>query len=159
MCAVIGAACRLGCVYGVIDYNSMWEVRDLYSGLFHNTYFLTYLLPTALASLITDAHSFLSSAFCRHPLKFISCRSFPTSSSHLILGLPILPFPSALFSDIFLTTFSWSILTGCPIHSNLLFLMSATMSKSSHIFRNAYWTFILHILCSTTGTYILVTLP
>ena len=41
----------------------------------------------ALASLITDAHSSLPTAFSRHLLTFISCRSFSTSSSHLNLGI------------------------------------------------------------------------
>jgi hypothetical protein len=47
-----------------------------------------------LAPLITEAHSSLSTAICRHLLSFISLRSFSTSTSHLHLGLPLLLLPS-----------------------------------------------------------------
>jgi len=54
------------------------------------TYLLTYLLTswlygplTAFVSLITDAPSSLSTAFCRHPLTFNSHTLFSASSSHL----------------------------------------------------------------------------
>jgi len=53
----------------------------------------------ALDSLIADAHSSLSTAFCRHLLSLISRRSFSTSSSHLSLGIPFY-FPP-VYSQIF----------------------------------------------------------
>ena len=53
-----------------------------------------------LASLTTDAHSSLSTAFCRQFLTFISCRTFSTISSHLNLGLPFFYFPP-VYSQIF----------------------------------------------------------
>jgi hypothetical protein len=67
-------------------------------------YICTYLLLGCKASvvkeatLITDAHSSLSTAFCYHLLTFISDRSFSTSSNHLYLDLPILNLPSSLCS-------------------------------------------------------------
>ena len=87
----------------------------------------------ALASLITNAHLSPSSAFCHHLLTFISHGSFSASFSQFSIGLPILPF-SSLLSNIFLTTFPWSILTRCPIHSNLFFLISAAVSKSLYTY-------------------------
>lgn len=48
----------------------------------------------ALASIITDIHICLSTAFCCCLLTFISHRTFSTSSSHHNLGLPLLPLPS-----------------------------------------------------------------
>ena len=49
--------------------------------------------------LITDAHSSLSTAFCCHPLTFISHRSFTASSNHLSLGLPLLLLSSGLLQN------------------------------------------------------------
>ena len=54
-------------------------------------------------SSITDVHSSLSTAFCRHLLTFVSRKSFSTSSVHLNLGLPLLLLLFGLFSYIFLT--------------------------------------------------------
>ena len=56
-----------------------------------------------LASLTTDAHSSLSTAFCRQLLTFISHRSFSTSSSHLNLTFPLLLLSSDLLSYTYLT--------------------------------------------------------
>ena len=80
--------------------------------------------------MITGAHSSLSTAVCRRLLTFISRRSFSTSSTYIILGLPLLPLPSGLFSNIFLTVLTCSIFIACPIHSNLFFLISVTTSRS-----------------------------
>ena len=81
---------------------------------------------TALASLIMDAHSSLSTAFYRHLLNFISRTSFSTSSSHLTLGLPLLLLLSRLLSNI-LHVLPSSIISTCPIHSNLFVLISVTI--------------------------------
>jgi len=67
------------------------------------TYSLALRPSESLDPLITDTHSSLSTAFCRHLLTFYSRRSFPTYSSHLNLVLPLLLLPSGLLSDIFLT--------------------------------------------------------
>ena len=126
---------------------------------------LTYLLTPwlsgplrAVACLNTDAHSCLSSAFCRHLLTIISLRSFPTSSIHLTLGLPLVLLPSCLLSNIFLTILPWSIPTTCPVHSSLFFLTSATMSRSLYSSFNS-WSLILHISYSNTGPHILDIFP
>jgi hypothetical protein len=66
----------------------------------------------ALASLITDIHSSLSTALCHHLLTFISHRSFSTSSNHLKLDLPPL-LPYSLLSNIFLTILPKLILIKC----------------------------------------------
>jgi hypothetical protein len=59
--------------------------------------------PRALmASLTTDAHFSLSTAFFCHLLTLISSRNFLTSSSHQNLGLSILLLPAGLLSNIFL---------------------------------------------------------
>jgi len=113
-------------------------------------------LLTALASLITDAYSSLLSVVCCHLLTFVSPISFSTSSSHLILGLAILLLPSGLLSNIFLNVLPRSILTTCPIHSNLFFLMSATMTRSLYSSLNSGLVLILYIPCSTTGPRILL---
>ena len=86
----------------------------------------------SLAFFTTDAYSSLLNALCRHLLTSLSHRSLSTFSSHLNLGLPFLLFPSGLLSNIFLTILPWFILTTCLIHSNLFFLISATMSRASH---------------------------
>ena len=122
------------------------------------TYLLTpwfYGLPRALAPLIMDAHSSLSTAFCYQVWTFICHRSFSTSSSHLSLGLPLL-LCSGLFSYT-LTVLPWSFLTTCPIHSNNLLLISATIHRSLYSFLNFWLVLILHIPCSTTGPRILNT--
>ena len=85
---------------------------------------------TALASLITGAHSSLSTAFWRHLLTLNSRWFSFTSSSHHNQGLPLLLLPPCLLSNIFLTFLTWSILTTCPTHSNLFFLISTTTSRS-----------------------------
>ena len=110
----------------------------------------------ALASWITDAHSFLSTTFCYHLLIFFSHRSFSTSSSHLNLGLALLPFLSGLFTNIFLTVLPWTIHATCPICSSLFFLIPATMSKSLYSSLSSWSVLILHIPCSTAGTCILL---
>jgi hypothetical protein len=98
-----------------------------------------------LTSLITDAHSFTSTAFCHHLLTFISRRSFSTSPSHHILGLSRLLLPSDLLSNIFLTVLPWSILTTCPVHSSLCCLTSATMYSSLYSSLRSWSVLILHI--------------
>ena len=55
----------------------------------------------------------------------------------------------------FLNCLSWSILTMCPVHSNL-FLISATMSRTLNSYLNSWLVLILHIPCSITGAYILL---
>ena len=70
-------------------------------------------------------------------------RSFSTSSNHLNLGLPTLP---------------WSNVTRCPIHSNHFFLMSAAMSKYLYSSWNSWLVHILHIPCTTTGPYIVLSI-
>ena len=105
-----------------------------------------------LASINKDAHS-LSTAFCHHLLTFISHRSFSTSSSHLNPSLPLHLLMSNLLPNIFLTVLPWSILTTCPIHSNLFFLISATMSRPLHSSLISWLVIILHIPYSTTGPY------
>ena len=103
-----------------------------------NIYLLTYssvLRPSQiLTSLITDARSSLSTAYCRHLFILISFRYFLTFSSHLDICFPFLLFPSGLISNVFLFIF-WFILATCPIHSNLFFLISATMSTSIRMYR------------------------
>ena len=98
---------------------------------------LNYLLTpwifgplTVLSSLIKDAHSSVPTAFCRLLLNFIFCRSFYIPSSHFTLGLPFLLLPSSLLSKYFLNCPSVSILTTCPIRSNLFFLISVTVYRS-----------------------------
>jgi len=60
-----------------------------------------------MASLITDAHSSLSTAFCRYLLTLIFHRFFSVFFNYLILGLPILLLiPSNLLSNIFLALYS-----------------------------------------------------
>ena len=104
-----------------------------------------------LASIIMDAHSSLSTAFCPHLLTFISHRSFSTSSSHLNPSLPLRPLMSSLLPNIFLTVLPWSILTTCPIHSNLFSLISAAMSRPLYISLSSWLVIILQIPYSTTG--------
>ena len=90
---------------------------------------ITYLLTpwfygplSAVPSLITNAHSPLSTAFCLHLLTFIPlCISSSTFSGHLSHGLPFLLLPSGLLSNIFLALLPWSIFTISPIHSSLSF--------------------------------------
>ena len=52
-----------------------------------------------LAFSATDTHSSLSSAFCRHLLKFVSFRNPFTPSGYLILGLPLLLLAYGLLSN------------------------------------------------------------
>jgi hypothetical protein len=61
------------------------------------TNLLTYLLTPlfygplrAFVSLITEAPSSLSAAFCRHLLNFTSHRPHSTASNHLNLGIRLL---------------------------------------------------------------------
>ena len=105
---------------------------------------------TALATLNTGAHSSLSTAVCHRLLTFISRRSFSTSSTHINLGLPLLPLPSGLFSDIFLTVLTCSILIACPIHPNFFFLISVTTSISLYNSPSSSLVLILQIPCSAT---------
>ena len=100
--------------------------------------------------------SILSTAFCHHLLTLISHRSFATSSNHLNLGLPILLLPSSLLLKYFHNYPSMIHSYQCPIHSNLFFVMCATLSKSSCSSRNSWLVLILHIPCSTTGLFILL---
>ena len=99
----------------------------------YNSFVYSLLGPTALwepfACLITDVHSSLSTAFCRHVLTSISRKPFSTSSEHLHLDLPILP--SDLLWNVFLTTLPGTILTTDSIHSKYFLLMPATVSKYS----------------------------
>ena len=89
-----------------------------------------YGLVRALASLIKNAHSFLSTNIGRQCLNFISRRPFSTSSNHFKRDLPILRLPSGLLSNIFLSTLPWFIPMRYSIQSNLIFfLISATMSN------------------------------
>jgi hypothetical protein len=67
----------------------------------------------SLASIIMDTHSSMSTAFCRHHLNFISCIFSSKSSIHLNPGLPLLLLHYVSLSNIF-------------------FLISASMSKSSY---------------------------
>ena len=104
---------------------------------------------TALTYLISNAHSSLSTAFCRYLLTF-SRRSFSTSSIHHHPGLPLLLLLFGSLSNIFLTLLTWSILTTCPTDSNLFFLISAVMSRSLCSSLNSWSIPILHIPCSIT---------
>ena len=92
----------------------------------------------ALASLLMDTHSFLLTAFF----------------CYLSLCLPVLLLPSGLLSYIFVTVLSLSILTACPIHSNLFLLIAAAMSRSFYSSLNSWLVLILHIPCSSTGPFI-----
>jgi hypothetical protein len=71
------------------------------------TYSLAHNPLRALASLITDAHSSLSTAFCHHFLNFISCRSFPTSACPVFCYPPVYSqiFSELSFPDPFLLRF------------------------------------------------------
>ena len=104
----------------------MGFVRLISQSFYLLTDAITYLLIPCLygplwawTSLIVDAHSSLSTAFCRHLLTFTSRRFFSTSSSHRNLGLPLLLLPFGLLSHFFLTVFPCFVLTTCPIHSSL----------------------------------------
>ena len=103
---------------------------------------------TTLASLITGALPFLSTAFCHHLLTIISHRCFSTSSSHLNLCLPILLFPSGLLSNTFFTVLPWSILTACPIHSSCFFLITANFIYYFQLLHHHVQLFILFKLPS-----------
>ena len=94
--------------------------------------------------------------FCHYISTFLSRRSLTTSSSHVILGLPILLLPSGLLSNIFLTSLPRSNLTTCPIQSKFFFVMSATVSKSLYTYCNSWSVLILHIPRSTTDPCILL---
>jgi hypothetical protein len=92
------------CLFPQITY-----ISNLPQNNYTNNHLLTpwlYGPLRHLASLTTDAHSSLSTAFCRQLLTFISRRSFSTISSHLNLGLPFFLLPSGLLSNIFLTVLS-----------------------------------------------------
>ena len=52
-----------------------------------------YIPLRALASLITDTHSSLSTAFRHHLLTFVHHRSFTRFTSHLSLSLSLLLLP------------------------------------------------------------------
>ena len=85
----------------------------------------------ALASLIRRLHSSLFSALLLQPLIPSSCNaSLWTTSAHLVLGLPtglvVWKFPFKTFFGIL----SSSIFIMWPAHTNLLILMSSTMSGS-----------------------------
>ena len=54
-------------------------------------------------------------------------------SNHLSLGLPILLPPTGLLPNNVLPALSWSIFTVCLIRSNILILISATISNSLYI--------------------------
>ena len=103
-----------------------------------------------------DTHFSLSNALFHHLLTFNSHRSFPSSSSHLNLGFPLLLLSSGLLSNIFVTVLPWSILTACSIHSNFFFLIFVTMLKSLHSSLSSWLVHILHIPCSTTGPHVLL---
>ena len=97
----------------------------------------------------------------RHPFFPVHCLlispiSFSTSSSHLNLDLPLLPLPSSSLPNTFLTALPRSILTTCPIHSRIFFLISATTSRSLYSALSSSLVLILHIPCSTTGPHVLL---
>jgi len=62
----------------------------------------------------------------------ILLRSSLTSSIHLNLGLPTLLLPSAVFWYNLFTTISSLILSTCPSHLNLPFVISVTMFNSPY---------------------------
>lgn len=118
-------------------------------------YLLTHWLYgslTVVVSLITDSHSSLSSSYCLHLLNFIYHTSFSTSSSHLSLDLPLL-LPTGLLSST-LSVIPWSIFTTRPIHSNLFFLISSTISISVHRSLNSWLVPIIHTPSPTTAPHI-----
>ena len=94
----------------------------------HSTRFLHGTCRT-LTPLIKNTHSCLSTTICRHCLNFISRRSFSTYFNHLKRGLPILRLPFGLLTNVFLSTLPRFILMRCFIHSNLVILISGTMSN------------------------------
>ena len=83
-------------------------------------------------------------------------RSFSASSSHLNLGLPLFRLPSGLLLNTFLSALHWSILTACSIHSNLFFLIFATMLRFLYSSLNSRFVPVLYVPCSVTGPYILL---
>jgi len=88
-----------------------------------------------------SVHCLLLPFFKLHLLQILSDIFQPSQSrsSNLLL-------PSSLFSNIFLTTFTWSILSKCPIHPNFLFFkISATMSRSLCSSFSSWLFLILHI--------------
>jgi len=104
-------------------------------------------------SLITEAHSFLSTAFCRRLLTFISFRFFSTFSTHFQLGLPFLLLPSGLLSNIVLSALHLihSYYMSTPFHY-LLFDVCYYVYSSL----NSCLVLFLHIPYCTTGPYILL---
>ena len=65
---------------------------------------LLLLSPHALISLTNNAHSVLFISFCLHLFTLNVVKSSSTSSSHLVLHLPIFLLAFVLLSSIFLTT-------------------------------------------------------
>jgi len=107
--------------------DQIWFLRVCHH-ISNAVYILTYLHTalrygplTAFASLITDAHSSLTTAFCRY-LPLIPRRSLSTFSSHLNLGLPLLLLPYDF--TLKYSVLPWSIL--CPARS------SVTISLVTH---------------------------
>ena len=144
--------------------NWQWETKFFTIKLWRNDnnrrkfYLRSYLhtprphgLLRALTSLITVARSSPSTANCRNLLNLISLRYFYTLSSHLNLCFPFLLLLSRLISTAFLSLLHWSILSTDPSHSNLIFLISAIMSRSLYSSLNSWSVLTLHIPCSTTG--------
>jgi len=89
-----------------------------------------YLMTAWLYGPLTAVASLLRTPFLPYPLPSvaISCTSFSTSKSHLILGLYLLLLPAGLFSKIFFAALSCSILIASPTHSNLFLSVFGTMS-------------------------------
>ena len=105
----------------------------------------------ALPSLISEAHTSLSTSFCNRFLPFTSHSSFSTSSSHLNLGLHLFLLPSGLFPNIFLTLHPDSFL----LHVQSI-PVCATMSRSLNNSLSSWSVLTLHIARSTTCPYVLI---
>ena len=138
---------------------SIWALKEIFRPL-HIGYIYIYVLNpwlygslTAVVSLITDVHTSMSPSYSLHLLTFITRTSFSTSSSHLSLDIPLLLPPTGLLASTFITVLPWPILTTCPIHSNLFFLISSTVTRSFHSYLNSWLVPILLTPCSTTGPY------
>jgi len=108
----------------------------------------------ALASSTIRFHWSLFLSFSIHPLIPILLRSAITSSSHLILGLPILLVAYGFLSVLFLGMAVSSILSTWSSHCILCAFINLAISSPPISLHSSLSYLIRHTPLSTTGPYI-----
>jgi len=127
-----------------------YKIRCPYSRNF-KTYFSALRPPEGLGLLNYGRPVFPIKCFLSPSLNLVSCRSFSTSPSHLILGLLLLLLPYNIFP--YLNSHSQIQCFYMSCSSQNFLLISATMSTYLYSSLISWLDLIIHVPYTTTGSF------